>query len=102
MMRRGEICGLSMSDILGNIIHIHHSLVLGTDKEWHLKAPKTETSDRYIEVPAFVTDRIREVGRITNLNPHSITPYQALRSGNLSFLFHKLLLYAQGIRRWHH
>lgn len=101
MMRRGEICGLAMDDIKGNTIHVHHSLVLGTDKEWHLKAPKTETSDRYIEAPAFVTDRIREVGHITNLNPHSITIMfqRVLDRNNINhFRFHDLRHYSASIR----
>ncbi len=101
MMRRGEICGLSMNDIKGNTIHVHHSLVLGTDKEWHLKAPKTETSDRYIEAPEFVTNRIREVGHITNLNPHSITIMfqRVLSRNNINhFRFHDLRHYSASIR----
>ena len=40
MMRRGEICALTLDDIQGDMIHICRSLVLGADKEWHLKAPK--------------------------------------------------------------
>lgn len=101
MMRRGEICGLSMDDIKGNTIHVHHSLVLGTDKKWHLKAPKTETSDRYIEAPDFVTDRIRETGHITDLNPHSITiMFQRVLDRNHinHFRFHDLRHYSASIR----
>lgn len=101
MMRRGEICGLSINDINGNTIHVHHSLVLGSDKEWHLKAPKTETSDRYIEAPSFVIDRIREVGHITSLNPHSITIMfqRVLVRNNINhFRFHDLRHYSASIR----
>lgn len=41
LMRRGEICALQLSDLNGNTIRIKHSMVLGNDKEWHIKQPKT-------------------------------------------------------------
>lgn len=101
MMRRGEICALTLDDIQGDVIHVHHSLVLGTDKDWHLKAPKTGSSDRYISAPAFVTERIRELRHITTLNPHSITIMfqRALRRANIThFRFHDLRHYSASIR----
>lgn len=101
MMRRGEICALTLNDIQGDVIHVHHSLVLGTDKEWHLKAPKTGSSDRYISAPSFVTDRIREVGHITTLNPNSITIMfqRVLTRANIEhFRFHDLRHYSASIR----
>lgn len=102
MMRRGEICGLDVnSDINGNIIHVHHSLVLGSDKEWHLKAPKTTTSDRYIEAPQFVIDRISEVGHITTLTPaaQSDAFRRVLVKNNIPiFRFHDLRHYSASIR----
>lgn len=102
MMRRGEICGLDVKkDINGTTIHVHHSLVLGPDKQWHLKAPKTTTSDRYIEAPQFVIDRIKEVGHITTLNPHSISIMfqRVLERNNIPhFRFHDLRHYSASIR----
>ena len=102
MMRRGEICGLNYdTDIKGTTIHIHHSLVIGTDNKWHLKAPKTKTSDRYIEVEPFIINKINEKGYVTNLNPNQIT--QRLRriqtKHNIPyFRFHDLRHYSASIR----
>ncbi len=101
LMRRGEICGLSMDDIQGNVIHVHHSLVAGEDKQLHLKAPKTDSSDRYVEAPDFVINRIRKAGHITTLQPHSITIMfeRVLRKNNIPhFRFHDLRHYSASIR----
>lgn len=101
MMRRGEICGLSMNDLKGNVIHTHHSIVYGKDKKWHLKVPKTEGSDRYFEIPDFVANRIREVGHITTYNPHSVTVSfgrMLKKNGIHHFRFHDLRHYSASIR----
>lgn len=101
MMRRGEICALSLNDIKGNTIHVKHSMVLTSDKEWQIKAPKTVSSDRYIQAPDFVIKKIKEKGYITNLNPHSISIMfgRVLEKNNLPhFRFHDLRHYSASIR----
>lgn len=101
LMRRGEICGLSMEDIKGNTIHVHHSLVMGSDNQYHLKAPKNNSSDRYINVPDFVIDKINEKGYITKLTPNAITSmlHRILKSNNIPlFRFHDLRHYSASIR----
>lgn len=101
MMRRGEICGLSMEDIDGCVIHVRHSLVLGDDNKWHLKAPKNKSSDRYVEVPQFVVDKIHQKGYITTLNPNAITSmFRSVlrRNGIPHFRFHDLRHYSASVR----
>jgi integrase len=73
-LRRGEIAALTMDDIDfdNNIVHVHHSKVLGEDNEWHVKVPKTKSSDRYIVMPKKLIDRIKERGYITHWVPTSI------------------------------
>ena len=101
MMRRGEICALSVGDIQGNTIHIHHSLVLGQDNKWHLKAPKTKSSDRFIVAPNFIINRITELGYITKYNPTEISYFfrKTLEKNSIKhFRFHDLRHYSASIR----
>ena len=102
MMRRGEICALDINkDIKGDVIHINKSLVLGTDKEWHVQPPKTVSSDRFIKAPEFVIKRIHEIGHITTYNPHSLTISfeRILKKNNITpFRFHDLRHYSASIR----
>ncbi len=103
MMRRGEICGLSIEDVDfdSNTIHVRHSMVKGPDKKWHLKVPKNETSDRYVHVPDFVIQKIKEKGYITTYKPGSITDTlkEVLDANNIPhFRFHDLRHYSASIR----
>ena len=103
MMRRSEICGLSMDDIdfKNNVIHVRQSLVMGADKKWHLKAPKTTSSDRFVHVPEFVIKKIESRGYITTYKAGSITDTLAeiLERNNIPhFRFHDLRHYSASIR----
>ena len=64
-MRRGEILGLRMEDIDGNTIHVCRSVVLNHEYKIVEKSPKTYESDRYIVMPDFVINKIKEKGYIT-------------------------------------
>lgn len=92
-LRRGEICALAMDDIKDGVCHVRHDLAQNADGEWIMKAPKTYSSDRYIELPDFVVKAISEKGYITKLNPDQIS-YQftaALEEAGLPhFRFHAL------------
>lgn len=73
-MRRGEICALQSDDINGNTVTVKRSMVLGRDKEWYIKQPKTYSGYREIVFPAFVIDKMRGIeGRIIKATPNQIT-----------------------------
>lgn len=92
-LRRGEICGLSLDDISGNVIHVRHSVVKSSGGEWVTKAPKTESSDRYIEMPQRVIDLIHKQGYVYNHNPNVLSDqFRKLlkKNGIEHFRFHDL------------
>lgn len=102
MMRRGEICGLSMNDVnfKNKTIHIRHSLVLDEERKWILKTPKTKKSNRIIKVPDYILDMIKEKGYITTYNPDTVTDMfeDALEELNLNhFRFHDLRHYCASV-----
>ena len=73
-LRRGEVAALEMRDIdfENNVVHVCHDMVMGTDKKWHIKPPKTPTSDRYIIMPEEVITAIKKQGYVTNWTPKQI------------------------------
>lgn len=99
-MREGEICALTLDDLEGNVIHVSKSRVRTFDGEFVDKAPKTYSSDRFIEIPQFLADKIREKGYITTYKPNSIL--KALtrfldKNGIERFRFHDLRHYSASV-----
>lgn len=72
-LRRGEVCALKIEDIdfRKKIVHVSKDVVLGPDKEWHTKHPKTKASDRYIDFKGLekVLKVIKKQGYVTHMDP---------------------------------
>lgn len=100
-LRRGEICALTDKDIHGNIISVNKSMVLGPDREWIVKQPKTYGSYRKVEFPDFVINRLSGIkGRIVTASPDNVSERfrRALEAAGLPhFRFHDLRHYAASI-----
>lgn len=100
-LRRGEICALDSSDIHGNMVDVNKSMVMGPDKMWHIKPPKTFGSYRRVEFPDFVIEKMKGIdGRIIKATPDQVTHRfeRAIRSTGLpKFRFHDLRHYAASI-----
>ena len=72
-LRRGEICGLGIDDINGNVVHIHRAVVRNVDGKVVEKTTKTFDSDRYVQIPASLANKIRKQGYIINCSPEHFT-----------------------------
>ncbi len=100
-LRRGEICALTSDDIHGNTVSVTKSMVLGADKEWHIKQPKTYGSYREVELPAFVIEKFRGMeGKLFEQDPDQISRqfrHAVINAGLPHFRFHDLRHYAASI-----
>lgn len=96
-MRRGEICGLSWSDIHGNTVRIRHSLVKDSTGAWILKAPKTASSNRDVVMTDEVIKAVQAIprtgDRIFSVSPDGLGQRfdtAVARAGVHEFRFHDL------------
>lgn len=92
-MRRGEICAARLEDLDGNVLHIHRSIAVGDHGQTQEKAPKTDSSDRYVKLPDEVADLIRNQGYICNISVKAISKQfsQILKKNGIEhFRFHDL------------
>ena len=100
-LRRGEICALDTDDIHGNIITVSKNMVLGPDKDWIIKQPKTYSGYREIEMPDVVIQRLSGCcGRIIHCTPNQLTGkfQRAIKATKLPhFRFHDLRHYSASI-----
>lgn len=96
-MREGEICALTSDDINDNFITVNKSIACDSNGKWHIKPPKTFSSNRQVEMPDFVINEIKHInGKITRYNPHSLSMAfnKLLKNNNMAhFRFHDLRHY---------
>ena len=96
-LRAGEIAALSIDDIEGTMVHVHRSLAMGPDWQYHEKPPKTKSSDRYVDMPPALIDAIQKQGYVTNWTPQRIARrFRALLRDNgiPAYRFHDLRHFA--------
>lgn len=94
-LRRGEICALEMSDLQGNELYVHATMV------WHngwikKETAKTDAGNRTIYLPQSLVDEINEAGYFFPYSPQKLNDHlQKLQKdlGIPQFRFHDLRHY---------
>ena len=74
-LRRSEICAVTAADVdRDGILHVSKATVNPDGGGTIVReATKTDTSNRFIQLPPEIADRIRQNGRATNYHPNSLT-----------------------------
>lgn len=94
-LRRSEICALELSDLQGNELHVHSSLVY--NKKWIKKeAPKTDAGNRVIYLPDSLVEEIKAKGYFFKYSPNKLLEHLNKYQDQLNiprFRFHDLRHY---------
>ena len=92
-LRRGEICALTLDDVVGDYVIITKDKVRDDLGQWIVKPPKTKSSIRRVLLPHFVIELIHERGHITTLTPYRVSDKfrkKQERLGIKPYCFHSL------------
>lgn len=100
-MRRGEIAAVNLAEDIDyerGIIHINKDMVLGKDRKYVIKKPKTDAAVRSVQCPAWVLDRLaeaRDSPAYMMMRPNSITTgwHRLSKAYGISCSFHGLRHY---------
>ena len=96
-LRRGEICALEMSDLNGNELHIHSTMVWLDGSGWIKKeTPKTDAGNRTIYLPATLVSEIEQTGYFFKYSPNKLAEHLHIYQDKLNiprFRFHDLRHY---------
>ena len=94
-LRRCEVCALQMSDLKGNELHVHASLVY--NKKWIVKeTPKTDAGNRIVYLPQSLVDEIKKQGYFFKYSPNKLLEHLQKYQKELGipqFTFHDLRHY---------
>ena len=73
-LRRGEICALNSSDLHGDVLYIHRSMVIDKDKNWIIKdTPKTYASNRSLTLTEPLLSTLKSIdGNFLTCNPDAL------------------------------
>lgn len=94
-LRRGEICALEMSDLKGNELHVHATMVW--NKGWIKKeTAKTDAGNRIVYLPRKLVSEIKKKGYFFKYSPNKLNEHLHKYQKDLNipqFRFHDLRHY---------
>ena len=72
-LRRSEIMAMKPEDIEGNIVHIRRAAVRNVNGKVVEKTTKTYESDRFVQIPASLANKIRKQGYVIDCCPETFS-----------------------------
>lgn len=73
-LRRSEICALTFGDVRNGYVTIDKAMVMGADRKYHVKKPKSYAGYRTIKLPSNIDVGTGEPSeRLTRLTPNNLS-----------------------------